>query len=73
MRKHYITVDELGGYFAARGIDRRKNSRQLLACLRALFDCQIPTKNLVLAAVLAGYAVIPLYRGPIFTFCRVSD
>lgn len=73
MRKHFLTVHELVGYFQARGIDCRNNSRQLLTYVRALFDCEVPMKNLVLAAALAGYAVIPRDGGQVFTFCRVTD
>lgn len=73
MPKHFIAVDELVSYLLARGIDCRKNSRQLLTHLRALFDREVPMKNLVLAAVLAGYAVVPRDGGQVFTFCQVAD
>lgn len=75
MRKypHFINTDELKDYFIARGIDCRKNSRQLTAHVRRLFECEVPLKNLILAACFAGYAVVPQRNGDNFTFCRVAD
>ena len=70
---YYISTNELASLFRSRGIDCAKNSRELIAELRKLFQCVIPMKTLVLAACFAGYAVVPQNEGQTFMFCRVSQ
>jgi len=72
--KYFLTVSELKTHFRRHGINCRKDSRELIRDIGDAFRCEVPLRTLVLAALLAGYAVVPHKADTgTFTFCCVSE
>lgn len=67
-----LRVDELSEYLEYHPLDCTKNSRQLIREYGSIFRCYVGTGTLVIAALLAGYAVLPKDGGHSFTFCKVA-
>jgi hypothetical protein len=70
--RYPISTNALADFIRRYPLDCSKHSRQLIVDLNDALRCPIPLNTFVLAALFAGYAVLPCDGGRIFNLCRVE-